>query len=57
MTERIGIQRDRKMADSFPPQTDLKAHAKDYSRFIAMFKWGAILSAILTAIVIYLLYV
>ena len=45
------------MADSFPPQTDLKAHAKDYSRFIAMFKWGAILSAILTAIVIYLLYV
>jgi len=45
------------MADSSPPQNDIKAQAADYSRFLAMFKWGAILSAILTAIVIYLLYV
>ena len=45
------------MADSSPPQTDIKAQAKDYSRFVAMFKWGAIVSALLTAIVIYLLYV
>ena len=45
------------MADSSPPQTDIKAQVRDYSRFIAMFKWGAILSALLTAIVIYLLYV
>lgn len=43
------------MADSSPPQSDLKAHARDYSRFIAMFKWGAIISAVVTAIVVYAL--
>jgi len=57
MTRAFASNRDSHMADSSPPQTDIKAQAKDYSRFIAMFKWGAILSALLTAIVIYLLYV
>ncbi|HZF44089.1 MAG TPA: aa3-type cytochrome c oxidase subunit IV [Sphingomonadaceae bacterium] len=43
------------MADSSPPQTDLKAHVKDYSRFVWMFKWGTIISAVVTAFVVYLL--
>jgi hypothetical protein len=34
--------------------TDFKAHEKSYARFIAMMKWGTILSA-LTGIVVVLI--
>ena len=31
---------------------DMEAHARDYSRFIAMLKWGAIISFILAMITV-----
>ena len=31
---------------------DIKAHVKSYSAFAAMMKWGTILTAIVTAIVV-----
>ena len=34
---------------------DMEAHVRDYSRFTAMFKWGAILSFIIAIIVILLI--
>ena len=41
------------MADATPPQSDLKAHAKGYAKFITVFKWGAIASFIVAAAVVY----
>ena len=29
-----------------PPTQDMAHHVRDYSRFVKMFKWGAIISAI-----------
>ena len=43
------------MADTQPPQIDYKSHVKGYSKFIAVFKWGAILTFILTAIIVYVI--
>lgn len=34
---------------------DLKAHEQTYSGFTALLKWGTILTAIVTAVVIYLI--
>ena len=30
-----------------PPTQEVAAHVRDYSRFIAMFKWGAIASFVI----------
>ena len=43
------------MAADHGPQTDLKSHVNSYNRFSAMMKWGTILSAIVTAIVVILI--
>ena len=43
------------MADSSPPQTDYKSHAKGYSKFISMFRTGAILAFIAAAIIVYVI--
>lgn len=42
-------------APTDPAASDMKPHVRDYSKFVAMFKWGAVASAIVTAIVIYLI--
>ena len=34
---------------------DMPAHEQGYGAFLRMFKWGAILSALVTAFVIYIL--
>ncbi len=37
------------------PVQDFKAHARDYSAFIKMLKWSAIISAVLGFIVVFLI--
>lgn len=42
------------MAAPIDPQaSDMKPHVRDYSKFVAMFKWGAIATAIVAAFVVY----
>ena len=36
-------------------QTDTQAHVRDYSRFISLMKWGAIVSFLLGALVVVLI--
>ncbi len=43
------------MADTSHTPSDLKTHVNGYEKFTALFKWGAIVSFILTAIVVYLI--
>lgn len=43
------------MAETSPPQTDLKTHVKVYDRFIRIFTRGAIVAFVIAAIVIYLI--
>ena len=43
------------MAAEGEATTDLKAHSRGYSLFIALMKWGAIISFIVTMIVIFLI--
>jgi len=43
------------MADTAPTGNDMKAHSRDYGKFTALFKWGAIASFITTAIVVLLI--
>lgn len=43
------------MADGSPPQIDLKSHERGYSKFITVFKWGAIASFIIAAIIVYVI--
>ena len=43
------------MADSSTPKTDYKSHLKGYSKFINVFKWGAIVSFVITAIIVYVI--
>jgi hypothetical protein len=42
-------------APNEPPAQDFKAHARDYSAFIKMLKWGAIISAVLGFVVVFLI--
>lgn len=42
-------------APTDPAASDMKPHVRDYGKFVAMFKWGTIISAILTAIVVFLI--
>lgn len=39
-----------------PTDQEMTAHERDYSRFTAMFKWGAIISAIIAFSVILIIY-
>jgi Bacterial aa3 type cytochrome c oxidase subunit IV len=34
---------------------DMKSHSSTYSGFIGLFKWGTIASALVTALVVYLI--
>lgn len=43
------------MATDADARKELKAHERSYDRFIAMMKWGTILSLITGAIVIYII--
>ena len=38
-----------------PPTQDVATHVRDYTRFLKMLKWGAIISLILAFVVILLL--
>ena len=42
-------------APTDPPASNMKPHVRDYGKFVAMFKWGAVASAIVTAVVVYLI--
>ena len=35
-----------------PPTQEVAVHVRDYSRFIKLFKWGAIISAVTALIVV-----
>ena len=43
------------MADNSTPKTDYKSHLKGYSKFINVFKWGAIVSFVIAAIIVYVI--
>lgn len=40
------------MAGESPPEIEVKVHRSSYSLFIGMMKWGTIIAAIVTALVI-----
>lgn len=37
---------------SSPPTQEMAVHVRDYEKFIAMFKWGAVICAIIGLIVL-----
>jgi hypothetical protein len=37
------------------PVREFEAHERDYSRFISWFKWGAIVSAVLGFVVVFII--
>lgn len=37
------------------PRSDLKSHAKGYSKFINVFKWGSVVVFVIAAVVVYLI--
>jgi hypothetical protein len=43
------------MAAQREVQTDTQAHVRDYSRFIALMKWGTIISFLIGALVVVLI--
>ncbi|HEX8215408.1 MAG TPA: hypothetical protein VF582_08060 [Allosphingosinicella sp.] len=43
------------MAAEREVQTDAQAHVRDYSRFIALMKWGTIVSFLVGALVVVLI--
>ncbi len=42
-------------APTDPIASDMKPHVRDYGKFIAMFKWGTIVAAIVAATVVFLI--
>lgn len=43
------------MADTAHSDNDMKSHVKGYEKFTALFKWGALVSFIVAAFVVYML--
>lgn len=55
MSDATTASMEHAVADNSPPQTDFRSHLKGYSKFIAVFKWGAIVAFVITMIIVYVI--
>lgn len=55
MSDATTASMEHAVADNSPPQTDFRSHLKGYSKFITVFKWGAIIVALITMIIVYVI--
>jgi len=53
--DKVGRETKSKRDDTMANQTDMKAHSATYEGVIGLMKWGALASAIVAAIVVWLI--